>query len=163
MPAKLNPFPDGIPNTDDCLIWQGMKEKSGYGRWYVGNLKKKAHRVIYCQHHGIALSDIDGVILRHTCDNPPCVNPRHLVPGTQKQNVSDMYSRGRQQDNRGTKHHQAKLTDREVLEISAACSKGDQTQREIANRYEVSQKAVWCIANRTKWKHLFDGVTKDAV
>ena len=163
MPAKLNPFPDGIPDTDECLIWPGMKEKAGYGRWYVGSLKKKAHRVIYCQHHGIQLSDIEGQIIRHTCDNRPCVNPKHLVLGTQKENISDMYARGRQQDNRGIKHHQAKLTDREVLEISDMCRSCAMTQKEIGAIYGVSQKAIWCIANKTKWKHLFEGGIKNAI
>lgn len=162
MPAKLNPFPGGIPDTDECLVWPGMKEKAGYGRWYVGSLKKKAHRVIYCQHHGIQLSDIEGRVLRHTCDNRPCVNPKHLVLGTQKENISDMYLRGRQQDNRGIKHHQAKLSDREVLEISDVCAAGAMTQKEIGKAYGVSQKAIWCIANKTKWKHLFEGEIKNA-
>lgn len=36
-----------------------------------------------------------GPVLRHRCDNPPCINPAHLEPGTQADNVRDMAERGR--------------------------------------------------------------------
>jgi hypothetical protein len=34
-------------------------------------------------------------VVRHTCDNPACINPAHLVKGSQKENVSDMLQRQR--------------------------------------------------------------------
>ena len=37
----------------------------------------------------------DGHIIRHTCDNPPCINPDHLISGTMKDNSMDMVKRGR--------------------------------------------------------------------
>lgn len=36
-----------------------------------------------------------GMIVMHTCDNPPCCNPSHLVLGTQAENLADMRAKGR--------------------------------------------------------------------
>ena len=54
-----------------------------------------AHRIAYILHHDIALADIDGLDILHSCDNPPCVNPAHLLLGTQKTNTRDMANKGR--------------------------------------------------------------------
>jgi hypothetical protein len=37
----------------------------------------------------------DGMLVLHTCDNPPCVNPDHLYLGTWKDNMQDRIKRGR--------------------------------------------------------------------
>lgn len=34
-------------------------------------------------------------MVRHSCDNPPCCNPAHLLVGTAAQNAQDMAERGR--------------------------------------------------------------------
>jgi hypothetical protein len=36
-----------------------------------------------------------GMLACHSCDNPPCVNPAHVWPGTDKQNFDDCVSKGR--------------------------------------------------------------------
>ena len=37
----------------------------------------------------------DGLVVRHKCDNPPCINPAHLEIGTQADNIADAFARGR--------------------------------------------------------------------
>lgn len=77
---------------DDCWPWNGVCDQHGYGRVNFMNSKFKAHRVSYEMANGpIPL----GLIVRHKCDNPNCVNPRHLEVGTQKDNMKDALIRGR--------------------------------------------------------------------
>lgn len=161
MPAKLDPFPNGVPVTDECVIWPAMKDGEGYGRWFVSNVAKRAHRVMYCLHNGVELDSIAGLVVRHKCDNHPCVNPRHLLIGTQKDNIRDMYDRGRQQDNKGSKHSQAKLDDEKVMAIRKAYQSGS-TQRSLSDAYGVSQRAIWSVVTGRTWSHLpISGVRDD--
>lgn len=53
---------------------------------------RAAHRVAYERWVGPIP---DGHVVRHRCDNPPCINPEHLITGTQGQNIQDMIDRGR--------------------------------------------------------------------
>lgn len=48
------------------------------------------HRKVHFEHTGEWPE-----VVRHACDNPRCIDPTHLVGGTQKENVADMHSRGR--------------------------------------------------------------------
>ena len=82
-----------VKEENDCWEFKGSKNKNGYGKIGVGGKKNdSAHRVIF----KIYNSDIpkDMVIL-HTCDNPSCCNPKHLVLGTQNDNIQDMVQKGR--------------------------------------------------------------------
>ncbi len=53
------------------------------------------HRLVYAQKIGVALDAIRGIIVRHTCDNPRCINPEHLLGGTRGDNNRDRAARGR--------------------------------------------------------------------
>lgn len=79
----------------DCIEWTGHRRPDGYGK--LGT--KYAHRLAYCKAHGLALKDIDGIVVRHKCDNPSCVRPSHLELGSQFDNVQDMMVRGRHKHN----------------------------------------------------------------
>lgn len=72
-----------------CWTWTGPKiKRTGHGTWG----KVLAHR------HSWALANgpiPDGMWVLHHCDNPPCVNPRHLYLGTVIENVRDAIARGR--------------------------------------------------------------------
>ena len=73
---------------NDCWNWILSGEIDKYG--HVGNMS--SHRYSYQLHNG---SIPEGQCVRHTCDNKRCVNPAHLVLGTQKDNMRDMVERGR--------------------------------------------------------------------
>lgn len=80
-----------VKKTDSCWLWTGIVDRRGYGRVYRGRMVF-AHRFSYELHVGQIPK---GLIVRHSCDVPGCVNPDHLRLGTQRDNVGDMFARGR--------------------------------------------------------------------
>ena len=79
-------------DESECWPWTGVVDQHGYGRVQFMTSKFKAHRVSYEMANGPIP---DGLIIRHKCDNPNCVNPKHLESGTQKDNMLDASFRGR--------------------------------------------------------------------
>lgn len=90
------------------------------------------------------------VVSRHTCDNTWCINPNHIISGTQAQNVRDCVDRGRTSRKRGEDSPRAKLTSSQVLQIREAVGK----IRHIAKRFGTSETNVASIRNRKRWRHL---------
>jgi hypothetical protein len=80
-----------------------------------------AHRVSWLIHRGdIPESDsAHGTVVMHKCDNPACVNPDHLVLGTQSDNVKDMIIKGRKVSGTptGVKHWNASIKDPEAIAL----------------------------------------------
>lgn len=75
-----------------CWEWGNEIHRDGYGVMRHRGTYYMAHRLAY----RFWVGDFDAsLVIRHTCDNPPCVNPKHLLPGTQADNVMDAVSRGR--------------------------------------------------------------------
>ncbi len=83
-----------IITKNGCWLWTMYCMKHGYGqRWYKGKVYL-VHRLVAWFMWGVPLDRTD-ISVRHTCDNPPCFNPDHLIPGTQGENVRDTRSKGR--------------------------------------------------------------------
>ena len=75
----------------DCLVVQNASHEDGYSLVYDRGKKRYGHRVSYEHFKGPIPDDL---CVRHTCDNPPCIEPTHLVLGTLAQNNKDMWERG---------------------------------------------------------------------
>lgn len=76
-----------------CLEWQRNLNSRGYGKLKRNGRNAYAHRLSLEDKLGRPLAP--GMCARHTCDNPPCIEPDHLVEGTKRENVHDMIARGR--------------------------------------------------------------------
>lgn len=82
--------------ANGCWEWTGTKNRQGYGvvGLYIGGaaIGVPAPRLQWMHHHGEIPA---GQVVMHSCDNPPCINPDHLLIGTQKDNLDDMRRKGR--------------------------------------------------------------------
>ncbi|XQA74634.1 HNH endonuclease signature motif containing protein [Xanthomonas sacchari] len=77
-----------------CWLWTGQIGKNGYGRDPIGARQNymEAHRSSYVAFKGRIAK---GLLVRHKCDTPSCVNPDHLLTGTHRDNMLDMWQRNR--------------------------------------------------------------------
>ena len=134
---KVEMIPDG------CHVWTAYCDKDGYGRFGIGQIAHRAHRVAY----ELYVDQIpDGLLVRHTCDNPCCVNPLHLEVGTVADNSRDMVVRGR--STKGEKNPNSKLNEDIVKVIRAE----NGTITSIAEKYGVSIASISMIKNHITWK-----------
>lgn len=83
------------PVTTNCIYHDRPSDKAGYGLVYRDGVRHYAHRVAYADSVGVPISALKGLVVRHKCDDPRCVNPDHLLPGTQADNMRDMSLRRR--------------------------------------------------------------------
>lgn len=107
-------------DADSCWEYQASRcyLRGGYGQFWLDGQMRRAHRVAYV----LAFGPIpDGMLVRHSCDNPPCVNPFHLLLGTYEDNTQDCIRRGRFPFENLEKGHRARIRraadgmDREVM------------------------------------------------
>lgn len=145
--AERLEFYCGEPNLNGCIEWQGSINKYGYGLTNINRKTVTAHRAMYALKVGPIP---DGAFLLHTCDNPKCVNPEHLVIGDTNQNMADMVTKGRQYKPVGSMNNMSKITEKEALEIF----NGDGCFQDIADAYGISRSTVSMIKSGKRWAHV---------
>lgn len=144
---------------DECWPWLGNRNESGYGYMSRGRAdegKVYAHRLAYELAHGHLPPDVK---VRHfKCDNPPCCNDAHLMPGTQAENVQDMLDKGRQASPeaktlRGVSNGRAVLDQPAVDAIRSEYRRYSRTagSRQLAAKYGVSDGQIRAIVAGTTW------------
>lgn len=72
-----------------CWPWTAASLPKGYGLFSVNGhpgATALAHRIAYIIGNGPIPP---GLVVRHSCHNPPCCNPNHLVCGTYAENEAD--------------------------------------------------------------------------
>lgn len=191
MAYNVKPLPERFwekvakGDPDDCWLFLGTKNNKGYGmlqRKVAGvSGKRLAHRISFELNVGPVPADL---CVLHQCDNPPCVNPRHLFLGTKKDNVDDMIAKGRKVVgfNSGPDHWMRRNPERIIRgpahprfgkpgilrgETMGTAKLTDAKVREIyalrlrgmscpaiGKRYGVDQSTVWDIVKAHYWTHL---------
>lgn len=147
---KNGPVPKYRKELGPCWTWTGSLDGKGYGQVNVGGKPRRSHRVAW----GLITGKVPSrkVFICHHCDNPKCVNPKHLFEGTSKDNTQDMMKKGRHKyiTRRGEQHSRAILTEREVIDIRKRIEKGE-ALKEIAEKFKVSLSTISAIKHKRKW------------
>ncbi|HEX8178243.1 MAG TPA: HNH endonuclease signature motif containing protein [Pyrinomonadaceae bacterium] len=144
---------DQSNGPDACWQWQGFIGPNGYGLINIQGANYKAHRVSYFLANGRIN---DNLLVLHLCDIRGCVNPKHLLQGTPRDNSQDAVRKGRHTRLYGEKNGKAKLTVRKVKAIkrmlqAVADGKLKMYQYEIAHYYNVSSATVSYLKNGGRW------------
>lgn len=141
-----------------CWEWNAYKDPNGYGRFKLSSGVILAHRFSFQIHNGTPPTD---ACVLHRCDNPKCVNPAHLMLGTQADNLRDMREKGRAASTEKTRHvgvahAMAKLSEDDVRLIRSSYVAGshEHGQRQLAKRFGVNQVTVLRILQRKTWQHV---------
>jgi len=132
-----------------CWDCGGTRNRFGYGVITFGGKLRRVHRLAYETWVGPIP---EGQVVRHKCDNPPCINPEHLETGTHQDNMDDKMERGRYTCNSGETHQNAKLTQQDVADIRKEHERGVLTQRMLADVYGVSCSTISLIVNKRSRK-----------
>lgn len=134
-----------VTKSDGCWEWSGARLPSGYGvistRARSGG-NTLAHRISWELHNG---QIPNGLLVCHTCDNPPCVNPDHLFLGTGADNSQDMSAKGR------TAKAVTKLTPEKVQAIRNRHANGE-TVHDLAREFDVTPPTISEAVQRITWK-----------
>lgn len=151
----------------ECWEWTAGRQPQGYGAFSIATGQGKgkivrAHRLAYELVHGPLPAD---ALVRHACDNPPCVNPAHLVVGSQLENMADAHERNRLASGdrsssrlrpdrlpRGERHWNARLSDVQVAEIRARRAAGEKGVA-LAAEYGVSDSTIALIHRGHRRRH----------
>ena len=128
-----------IAGPDDCWLWQGHVIHTGYGQAWDGVKKISAHRYAF----EIANGPIPGdLLIAHRCDVRRCCNPAHLFAATQKENIADMFSKGRQNRANGERHGNAVLTNEDAREYRRQFALMNVTVAEFARMHNVYDETM---------------------
>lgn len=142
--SRLNRPIEAYYNDNGCLISTGHSLVSGYPHINRDNKRWVLSRWIFFINFGFVPK-----IVMHSCDNPLCINPLHLLPGDEKLNSLDMVKKGRSPKNTNLN----KLNDKKVRQIKLRLLQGE-TLMSLAKKYKVSKRMILFIKQGKKWKHV---------
>ncbi len=139
-------------SPDECWEWKASKNNKGYGKFSWGHSNHiLSHRVAFF----IANGKWPTLHVLHTCDNPACNNPNHLIEGTQQENVWDAVRKGHMRGARpnvaGEGNSQAQLTWDEVDQIRKEREEHGTSFNKLAAKYSISKRTIFSIIHEQSW------------
>lgn len=156
MEKTLIRFNKKFIKTNKCWIWTASKSDFGYGIFRYKNKNEYAHRVSWKINFGEIPASM---FVCHKCDNPKCVNPKHLFLGTPKDNVTDMYFKRRDRGYfkthppKGEFNVNVKINSEIAKEIKKLISAGF-SGSVIARKFCISKYIVSRIKTGKAWAHV---------
>jgi hypothetical protein len=145
-----------VKKSRRCWEWRGACNSAGYGTVSWGGHLYTAHRVAawlsgLVKHPSKPTHASEPTHVLHKCDNRKCCNPKHFFLGSFSDNIRDAYGKKRRVVYKGESHANSKLTNKQVLAIRKAYTKG-QTQMQLAAVYGVSQRTISLIVRGESYK-----------
>lgn len=144
-------------NDNKCWNWLGSKRRRGYGRFSISHNKKEASYTStrFSYFINFKINPTEEQIVLHTCDNPECVNPKHLKLGTNKDNAVDMMQKGRgvKQFVNGSAHKMSKLKEDDIPLIRKMI-KEKISFDVIGEKFGVSKWTIMNIKIGRNWSHV---------
>lgn len=143
-----------------CWKWLGSINKNsranhglGYAKFHMEpkHSRLNAHRISYILTKKRAIPA--GMFACHSCDNPACVNPKHIWIGTNRDNQMDASKKGRSAKPFGELQANSKLNKSQVLKMREMANKGI-CQRRISEKFGISFQHVNKIIHRMRWAHI---------
>lgn len=131
----------------ECIEHTQRGRSGGYGGTTWKGRSIGLHVKAYCVAHGLEAVPA-GMLVRHKCDNPRCINPGHLELGTHADNMNDRNIRNR--GAKGSRHGRTVLDEEAVNKIRELLAVGA-TQRDLAARFGVSQRTIGRISRGEHW------------
>lgn len=135
-----------VKKTPSCWLWIGAKDSGGYGICTIGGRNYSTHKLSWEWKNNTSVPS--GQVLLHSCDTPSCVNPAHLRPGSQKNNVDDRVSKDRSA--KGEDNGRARLKKKDVEKIKNLRDQG-WTETSIAKLFDVGRSTISNILHNRTW------------
>lgn len=138
-----------VRKSSGCWLWKGAVRNDGYG-WFSRTRQEgpeRAHRMAWQLIRGIIPK---GKQVLHKCDTPQCVRLSHLFLGTHRDNMSDMFAKGRRVAARGSENGKAKLSEGKVLELFKQYASGRYTCRSLALQMGMGNSTVAHVLGRRR-------------
>lgn len=127
-----------VIDSNDCWLWQGPYTGKGYGETISFLGERYAHRSSFRAFNGPIPK---GLIIRHSCDIRPCINPDHILSGTYADNSADCITRGRYIGYKGGRPHE--ISDKIIQQIKVMSKNYDCAY--IARQFGISRSYTWKI------------------
>lgn len=143
-----------IDKSAACWLWTAARDKDEYGEFsYYSSPKIRVYTSAHVYSYKLHFGEIpEKMCVCHICDNPPCVNPKHLWLGTNQENTADRDAKMRQAHGEG--HALAKLNELEVIEIRRLYNNSTISIKHLAEQFNMSESGIYGIVNNIIWKHL---------